>query len=119
MEWQKGEGVPEWIMNPLATTQLGRRSTVDIGFGPGKWNNANAPFGVGIYADLTAGIDATFETLINGHFPEVWPAVENERIANRATLSANIRTWGTTGFARAIDNGWDFPESAPIADPTP
>ena len=40
-----------------------RRSTENIGFGPGKWNNANPPLGVGIYASMMDGIRATIKTI--------------------------------------------------------
>ena len=58
--------------NPLATTQPGRRKTDNpFGAGPGKWNNANPPLGVGIYADALAGAEATVDTLTNGFYPNI------------------------------------------------
>ena len=77
--WAKQEGMQrtdlgplrrlDFHWNPLATTTPGRRSAVDpFGAGPGKWNNANSPLGVGIYADAQAGIDATVATLSSTYF---------------------------------------------------
>jgi len=119
--WAKYEGVPVWIWNPLATTQLGRRSTRDIGYGPGKWNTANPPLGVGIYADLQAGAEATAATITNGYYPElVATLLRGGVIADRQKLVAEINTWGTHGFATLINSGWDAPLVAgPDPEPVP
>ena len=118
--WPKHEGVPVWIWNPLATTQLGRRSTVDIGSGPGRWNNANPPYGVGIFADLQAGADATSATIQNGYYPNLVTTLQNGgAIQNRLALSAEIDKWGTTGFAALIRGGWDAPLIGGEPVPTP
>lgn len=108
--WPKYEGVPVWIWNPMATTQIGHRSTVDVGSGPGKWNTANPPNGVGIYEDLYAGAQATAATITNGYYPELMATLlRGGVIANALTLSAEIQKWGTTGFADLIRSGWSAP----------
>lgn len=114
--WSDFEGTPDWIHNPLATTHPGRRSTEDIGWGPGKWNNANPPLGVGIYADELAGVEATAATLNNGYYPAVLQALRDQRVDDGVVVASQIRTWGTTGFADAIRDGW-LPDEA-AATPT-
>ena len=123
--WPRHEGVPVWIWNPLATTQLGRRSTVDIGQGPGRWNDANPPYGVGIYADLQAGAEATAATIRNGYYPEVLATLMRGGVIDqRARLANEITTWGTIGFAALIRGGWDAPliggepVTTPATEPT-
>lgn len=118
--WPKHEGVPVWIWNPLATTQLGRRSKVDIGSGPGKWNNANPPYGVGIYEDLLAGAQATAQTITNGYYPELMQSLlRGGVIVNRSALVAEINKWGTSGFASLINSGWDAPLISVDPPPVP
>ena len=73
--WANQEGMPyDKTFNPLATTYLdnsiARRSTIDIGFGPGKWNTA-AGNGVGIYATENDGVQATFETLKLSYYDNI------------------------------------------------
>ena len=112
-EWARFENVPAWINNPLATTEPAPdlRVDTDIGFGPGKWNTANA-YGVGIYKSPVAGAEATWRTLSNGYYPAVVEAVRAHDLSNnRQLVAAQLRTWGTTGFADAIAAGWAPPHT--------
>lgn len=115
-EWAQWEGVPEWICNPLATTEPapGLRSSVDLGFGPGRWNTANEPYGVGIFKDQTAGGQATAKTLLNGFYPALVRAIVQQDIVDHNAVAANIRTWGTMGFAQKVQDGWE-----PVGNTTP
>jgi hypothetical protein len=123
-EWAQWEGVPEWICNPLATTEPAPelRSSRDLGFGPGKWNNANPPYGVGIYKDQRSGGIATARTLRNGYYPVLIRAIENQDITNQNGTAANIRTWGTMGFAQKVQDGWEpvgATTPSPVVPPLP
>ena len=115
-EWAQWENVPEWICNPLATTEPAPdlRSTTDLGYGPGKWNTANPPYGVGIYKSQAAGGQATAKTLRNGFYPALTAAIDGQNITDPIGTSANIRTWGTTGFAQKVQDGWE-----PVGNTTP
>lgn len=121
-EWAQWEGVPEWIANPLATTEPAPelRSTQDLGFGPGKWNTANPPYGVGIYKDQTSGGIATARTLRNGYYPVLTKAIDNQDITDQNGTAANIRTWGTMGFAQKVQDGWEpVGNTTPTPNPSP
>lgn len=115
-EWAQWEGVPESIANPLATTEPAPdlRSSEDIGYGPGKWNTANPPYGVGIYKSQAAGGEATARTLRNGYYPVLTRAIDQQDITDANGTAANIRTWGTMGFAQKVQDGWE-----PVGDTTP
>ena len=75
-EWNRMEGMPMWTYNPLATTwpdgtTTRRDKSYNIGYGPGKWNNANAPLGVGVYATRADGVEATAKTLEQSYYPNI------------------------------------------------
>lgn len=119
-EWARWEGVPERICNPLATTEPAPdlRSSEDIGFGPGRWNDANPPYGVGIYKSQAAGGEATARTLRNGYYPALVRALEQQDVIDPNAVAANIRTWGTMGFAQRIADRWE-PSGSVVKPPAP
>ena len=81
-----------------------RRSSRDIGFGRGKWNNANPPNGVGMYATPEDGLEATRRTLM-GHagYEPILRAFRAQRWNDG--LTAAWETWiGSPGYARSLSN---------------
>jgi hypothetical protein len=89
--------------NPLATTYVGAdapRSAEDLGFGPGKWNNANPPQGVGIYATPEAGVKATASTLKLSYYHAIRTTFYMQLIPDPVTLRENFVTWiGSDAYA--------------------
>ena len=102
-EWAKWEGTAA-AYNPLATTQDWPNATV--------FNSSN----VRNYATFADGVGATVKTLTNGYYPLVLQSLKEERVV--PGVSANIRTWGTTGFADVLDAGWTAWDAAPSPAPT-
>lgn len=93
--------------NPLATTLAASevtRSSKDIGFGPGKWNNANAPHGVAIYDVPDNGVKATAATItIPWAYAAIRDTFKTQRVADRAGLLHNFTTWiGSIGYATEL-----------------
>lgn len=120
--WAPKEGTPVWIYNPFATEWPDgvsgvRRSTWNLGLGflNGQWN-ADGTYGVGIYASEIDGARATAFTI-----RQVPPQFSFKPIADwidadcvisdalRPSLVANMRSWGTGGFADLIATGWQPP----------
>ncbi len=106
-EWAKWEGCNA-AFNPLATTQPHAGAT--------SWNSV----GVKEYASFQDGVDATVETLdprtYGGidYYPEIRAAIERQSLeGRRALVAAELRTWGTTGFANLVENGWDVTLTIP------
>lgn len=92
-EWQKYEGGTA-AYNPLNTTLEMPGST--------EYNSA----GVQEYQSAEQGAEATVSTLKNGYYPDVLAALKSGaplQYENRSALIADIRTWGTTGFADALE----------------
>lgn len=101
--WASYEGT-DARYNPLATTQPMPGSTA--------FNSA----GVQDYASIDDGIQATIwsldPTAYNGvdYYPSVRRAVANASIddaGRRSAIAAEIGTWGTSGFAAIIRDGWN------------
>lgn len=107
--------------NPLATTMPATdvpRSAQDIGFGPGKWNNANPPHGVAIYDRPENGVRATAATIvIPWAYARIRDTFKNQRVADRAGLIEDFTTWiGNPGYAIALtDYLIKLPASQPSA----
>ena len=103
----------EAAWNPLATTWLDEsscpRSSIDIGYGPGKWNLANNGQGVGIYRDAESGITATVLTLAQtNYYPHIQTAFSEQRYVEG--LKENFQTYiGDPGYSRNLA---DFFKSA-------
>lgn len=103
----------EAAWNPLATTWLDeaavpRRQDVDIGYGPGKWNDANGGRGVGIYATAESGITATVLTLSLPNYRAIHEAFSTLTWNDR--LEGAFKTWiGSPGYSRDLS---DFFKSA-------
>lgn len=101
--WHRREGMPlEQTWNPIATTQplydrpnLGLNMSFNIGYGLGRWNNANAGGddrnrGVKVFDSPESGALATAQTLLNGNYPHIvkcfaTEAVEDDDVAELAT----------------------------------
>ncbi len=109
--WQPFENTTAKF-NPLATTQHMPGST-PLGGDPNQ-NNGNP---VQEYLTFADGVAATVKTLQNGDYPAIIAALWTEKIVNRAELVADIRTWGTSGFADAVNAGWT-PTSAVVTSST-
>lgn len=93
--------------NPLATTMPASdvpRSPQDIGFGPGKWNDANPPHGVAIYDKPENGVRATAATIvIPWAYARIRDTFKNQRVTDRAGLIEDFTTWiGNPGYATAL-----------------
>ena len=91
--------------NPLATTWVSAdapRSTENLGYGPGKWNNANPPNGVGIYASAEAGIRATVGTLSQAaYYSRIRLAFREQRYVEG--LEQDFQTWiGSPGYSTEL-----------------
>ena len=103
-----GDGMTELFeqgWNPLATTWISDdapRSTRDIGFGPGKWNDANGGRGVGLYASPEAGIRATVGTLAqSSYYSKIREAFREQRYVEG--LEQDFQTWiGSPGYSREL-----------------
>lgn len=110
-EWATWEGTNAQY-NPLATTQTMAGST--------PFNSA----GVQNYPDPPTGELATIYSLdptqYNGidYYPAIRAAIVSQSIdaSGRDTVAAEVRTWGTTGFANLIEQGWN-PMSEQDANP--
>lgn len=112
-EWARSEGISSgdgyrtlgFHWNPLATTYIGRRSTVDIGSGPGKWNNANNGQGVGIYADAAAGIEATVVTLRLPFYQNIRRCFADQNGYQAAIGPQDFTSWvGSAAYGAAMVN---------------
>ncbi len=92
--------------NPLATTYMGAdapRSPEDIGFGAGKWNNANPPQGVGIYATPEAGVAATANTIRLSFYPIIRATFLNQAVGDTDALRSNFQTWiGSAAYSHDL-----------------
>lgn len=99
-EWARWEGTGARF-NPLATTQPGGEDPADP-----YWNTfgAQGQYHVRNYASLERGIAATVDTLLNGYYNAVVNSLAIERCDPAAVQE--IRTWGTTGFANTLAEGW-------------
>jgi hypothetical protein len=112
--WGDGENTTA-AWNPLATTQKMRGST--------PFNSA----GVQNYPDAATGIEATAitlnPTLWGGidYYPSIRAAIAAQNIdaVGRSEVAAEVRKWGTTGFAAEIDSGADFGVIVPVPIPAP
>lgn len=116
-EWERWENTSA-SFNPLAATD----SSV-----PGAVFN---PDGVRSYTNLQDGITATVRTLDPGsyygqyidYYKTIRLAIKLQSIdqAGRAFVEAEVRKWGTVGFANVIASGWNpTVVAAPITQPTP
>lgn len=137
-EWARREGIVvgeglrrlDFHWNPLATTWLEGRSDKDIGYGPGKWNNANPPHGVGIYASADAGIEATRLTLINARYENIRRCFKDQNGYQAAIGPLDFTSWvgsasygadmvnfmNTTQASKtALYGGPDAPPPAPVS----
>lgn len=93
VQWAPWEG-SRARFNPLATTQPHDRAT-------GNFND----HGVKNYADEDAGVEATYETLTNGFYPTLLHYLRTGEVLDQARLAAELRKWGTTGFASQVESG--------------
>lgn len=99
--------------NPLATTQHASGSR-PLGGNPGQ--NGGNP--VQEYPDEDTGVAATAQTLMNGHYPDVVKWMQTGEL-NASAVASQIRTWGTTGFAREVEAGKVSGDYTPDATPPP
>ncbi len=109
-EWARWEGTTA-ENNPLATTY-------DMGSFQSQFNSA----GVKNYTSFDVGVQATHNTLALSYYTSIIDSLANERIGDRSAVVSAIRTWGTTGFADTIANGWtplSGDVSAPPSEPPP
>lgn len=102
-EWAEWEGCGAEY-NPLATTQPGFDELRP------DWND----LGVKRFRDLDHGVRATATTMTNGLYQEILEILAKHEIRRPERVASQLRTWGTMGFATAIQQGW---HPAPI-DPT-
>jgi len=116
-EWEKWENTSA-AFNPLASTD----SSV-----PGAIFNSD---GVRGYTNFEDGVNATIRTLNPGSYYKeyidwyrtVRLAIKLQSIdgAGRSLVEAEIRKWGTAGFANVIATGWNpTVVVAPLPKPTP
>lgn len=128
-EWARLEGMynPGGLsfargFNPWMTTWPAgdgiRRSGEDIGFGPGKWNNANPPYGVGMYATPEDGLRATVRTLeADARYTPIMRAFR-EQAYNPGLVSAWVTWIGSEGYANSLAGfaaeQWGSPANAPV-----
>jgi hypothetical protein len=94
-EWARWENT-EARNNPLATTRK-------IDRGETNFNS----HGVKNYASIEDGQRGTVETIRLSHYTTVLASMVANRVVDRAQVVIELRTWGTTGFASLIANGWN------------
>lgn len=112
--WADWEGCAAQY-NPLATERPVPAADLD----PAHPLFNDAPGGgVKNYADRDAGVRATAETLALPAYAPVRAALRADRIADRPAVVAAVRTWGTTGFASALADGWT-PTGRAVVSRTP
>ena len=111
-EWARYENTGARF-NPLATTQPGGEFSADP-----YWNSFGSEnqYHVRNYATFDDGVLATAHTLVNGYYPAVLAMLDNEGSNDLASVSAQLRTWGTTGFANEVAEGW-LPAGAAAVPP--
>lgn len=90
--WQRYEGGSA-AFNPLNTTQNESGAT--------DYNSV----GVKNYPSAKVGAKATASTLTNGFYPDVVAALRSGNPQPSQAVEAQIRTWGTSGFADALAGG--------------
>ena len=118
-EWARWEGTGA-SYNPFATTW--EDPTLENSANP-WWNTFQDQQGreyhVRNYRSLQAGIDATVRTILQpAYYATLRGVLSRQAIgAERANLAADIRTWGTTGFASKIADGWEPPTPAAPTSP--
>lgn len=101
-EWARWEGANSKF-NPLATTQRMP--------GAGDFNSA----GVKNYTSFEQGVQATAKTLTNKYYPDLMKALRTRDFSDIRGITANIKTWGTIGFANVIGTGEYVPDgSGPV-----
>lgn len=92
--------------NPLATTLPASevpRSTRDIGFGPGKWNTANPPHGVAIYATPEDGARATVMTLGFSHYVNIRRCFADKKAYPEAVGPRDFTSWvGSEAYGKRV-----------------
>ncbi len=118
-EWQHYEGGSA-ANNPLDTTRSGYA-------GETPYNTFGNDEHVWNYPDLETGAQATADTLRNGYYPAIVAALGADlpRVQwdGDAAIIAELRTWGTTGFADALTSAAPAPAPAPApvaaTSPTP
>lgn len=99
--WEQGRtDLDYW--NPLNTTQH-MPGSKPLGGDP----NQNGGNPVQEYSDAETGIQATVKTLANGYYPAVLTTIRTRVV--QPDTARQIRLWGTTGFANALDGGWTPP----------
>ena len=93
-EWARWENTRA-AYNPLATTRNAAGAT--------QFNDA----GVRNYPSMEVGIAATANTFLNGLYPEIVMAIRGNDATwqHSAAIAAEIRTWGTMGFASFVAGG--------------
>lgn len=106
-EWARFEGTGAGY-NALATTQpggmvpLSERAKWGIYPTDPYWND-NGGNPVKNYVSLAAGVLATYQTLTNGYYPKILETLQAQKVYSGT--GANVRTWGTMGFADMLDAG--------------
>ena len=103
-QWQRYEGGTA-SYNPLNTTQ---RIT-----GSYNYNDIGGGMGVQHYPDEDTGVMATYQTLINGYYPDLLQTLQTRQVT--PGTAANISKWGTHGFANALSGG-EVPSSFVMED---
>lgn len=96
--WAPWEGTGAKF-NPLATTQPGGEDPNDP-----YWNTFGNGYHVRNYATVDDGVEATYQTLVNGYYPNIEQAFKTGQI-NWSAMVPEIRKWGTSGLANAIESG--------------
>lgn len=83
--------------NPLATTQKHARS-ID------PWNSLGGGIGVQQYADEDAGVEATYQTLTNGFYPNIVAGLKSGAM-NWNAVDAELRKWSGSGYGASALSG--------------
>lgn len=102
--WHAHEGMPlEETWNPIATTRLSSRTSLntsfDIGYGPGNWNSVP----VRVYATAADGIQATVETLSLDYYPNVRECFRDQ--VGYQTAVAELATYvGSVSYGQSLVN---------------
>lgn len=117
--WHQKEGMPlEETWNPLATTQplyelpnLGLNNNFNIGYGPGRWNNANAGGleenrGVKVFDTPEHGASATARTILNGNFPNVVRCFQDLVAYSEAVVDLGHYI-GSFAYSQALVSEWE------------
>lgn len=105
-EWARWEGTAARF-NPFATTLNvpDLRDAANPFFNDIPLDNGNV-IHVMNYKDIQSGVEATARTILQGNFAVILDAIRQERITLPELADVMSSTWGTSGFARILREGW-------------